>query len=58
MNSSKTVLDASLLEAMFYTIQYSTVLYCTIEFNMFFSMLQGGVVLLFRFNFRMSLDPP
>lgn len=26
MNSSKTVLDASLLEAMFYTIQYSTVL--------------------------------
>lgn len=54
MNSSKTVLDASLLEAM-YTIQYSMVQYNQVQYV--FSLLQGTYLLL-RFHFRMSLDPP
>lgn len=55
MNSSKTVLDASLLEAMYKT-QYRTEHYNQVQHVS--SLSCRGVVLLSGLNFRMSLDPP
>lgn len=52
MNSAKMVLDASLLEATFCTMQ-CTVGYSTVGLGVFFTALRGGELFsLFRFNFR------